>query len=176
MLTAAGETLRLHAEGLLDRAAAARRAVQDLVGLRGGRLIIGAIPSVSACLLPTAIAAFRKLHPQLKKHAFLNPKESDSDPYESSQIDSLLVNASGIYGVYSYREVFDYERFWAIGSGRNYALGAMHAVFEGAAGAAEVARAGVQAGIEFDKSSGAPFFIHEIRSKPASAKRRTGSK
>ncbi|MGB8170762.1 MAG: LysR substrate-binding domain-containing protein [Chthoniobacteraceae bacterium] len=63
VLTAAGETLRLHAEALLDRAQVARRAVQDVVGLRGGRLSIGAIPSVSACLLPAAIAAFRKRHP-----------------------------------------------------------------------------------------------------------------
>ena len=119
---------------------------------------------------------FRKLHTQLKKHAFMNPKESDGDPYESSQIDSLLVNPSGIYGVGSYREVFDYERFWAIGSGRNYALGAMFAVFQGPAGAAEIARTGVEAGIEFDKSSGAPLFIHEIRARPLRAKRRTGGK
>jgi LysR family transcriptional regulator, hydrogen peroxide-inducible genes activator len=63
VLTAAGETLRVHAEGLLERAQAARQAVSDLAGLRGGRLTIGAIPSVSACLLPAAIAAFRKKHP-----------------------------------------------------------------------------------------------------------------
>src|SRR6476469_9702574 len=48
VLTAAGETLRVHAEGLLERAEAARCAVQELVGLRRGRRTIGAIPSVSA--------------------------------------------------------------------------------------------------------------------------------
>ena len=59
-----------------------------------------------------------RLHPLLKEHFFLNPKEEDDDPYESSQYVLLMANPSGIYGVYSYREVFAFERFWSIGSGR----------------------------------------------------------
>ena len=64
---------------------------------------------------------FQRLHPVLKERFFLNPKEEDGDPYESSQITALIANASGIYGVYSYREVFSFDRFWGIGSGRNFA-------------------------------------------------------
>ena len=52
----------------------------------------------------------------------------------------------------------------------------MFAVFQGPAGAAEIARTGVEAGIEFDKSSGVPLFIHEFRAQPARAQRRTRSK
>ncbi len=108
---------------------------------------------------------FRKIHPILKERCFLNPKEEEDDPYESSQITALIANSSGIYGVYSYREVFDYDRFWAAGSGRNFALGAMYAGYGRAKNAAEVARAGVAAGIEFDKSSGAPYEVHTIKLK-----------
>lgn len=103
---------------------------------------------------------FRRLHPLLKEHAFLNPKEDEADPYESSQITALVANVSGIYGVYSYREVFEFERFWAAGSGRNFALGAMYAAYERARSAEELARIGVQAGVEFDKNSGGPLEIH----------------
>jgi ATP-dependent protease HslVU (ClpYQ) peptidase subunit len=46
---------------------------------------------------------FRKIHPVLKEKCFLNPKEEDDDPYESSQITALIANNTGIYGVYSYR-------------------------------------------------------------------------
>jgi ATP-dependent protease HslVU (ClpYQ) peptidase subunit len=106
---------------------------------------------------------FRKIHPILKERCFLNPKEEDDDPYESSQITALIANATGIYAVYSYREVFDYDRFWAIGSGRNFALGAMYSIYGSARNAAEVARAGVLAGIEFDKSSSGPFEVHSAR-------------
>jgi ATP-dependent protease HslVU (ClpYQ) peptidase subunit len=106
---------------------------------------------------------FRRLHPILKEHAFLNTKEDDDDPYESSQITALIANSSGIYGIYSYREVFEFDRVWAAGSGRNFALGAMHALYDTPMSAARIAEAGVAAGIEFDTSSGPPIVVHEIK-------------
>ena len=33
---------------------------------------------------------FRKLHPILKEQHFLNPKEEDDDPYESTQVTAVL--------------------------------------------------------------------------------------
>jgi len=106
---------------------------------------------------------FRRLHPILKEHAFLNPKEDEDDPYESSQITALIANGSGIYGIYSYREVFEFDRVWAAGSGRNFALGAMHALYDTDMSAARIAEAGVAAGIEFDTSSGPPIVVHEVK-------------
>jgi ATP-dependent protease HslVU (ClpYQ) peptidase subunit len=108
---------------------------------------------------------FLRLHPKLKETFYLNPKEEDADPYESSQFTVLIANASGIYGVYSYREVFEFGRFWAIGSGRAYALGAMFAVWDGRRSAREVAEFGVRAGCEFDKNSDGPVKVHTIKTK-----------
>ncbi len=107
-------------------------------------------------------ATFQKLHRVLKDQYFLNTKEDDSDPYESSQITALIANASGIYGVYSYREVFAFDRFWAIGSGRSFALGAMYAAWGRARSARAVAEIGVAAGCEFDKSSALPARVHTL--------------
>jgi ATP-dependent HslUV protease subunit HslV len=106
---------------------------------------------------------FRRIHPILKERCFLNPREEDDDPYESSQITAVIANPTGIYAVYSYREVFDYDRFWAIGSGRNFALGGMYTMYDKAKTAAEVARAGVMAGVEFDRSSSGPFEVHTMK-------------
>jgi ATP-dependent HslUV protease, peptidase subunit HslV len=108
---------------------------------------------------------FRRLHPKLKDHYFLNSKEQDSDPYESSQFSIVIANAHGIFGVESYREVFEFERFWAIGSGRRFALGGMFAAWDGAKTAREVAQAGVLAGCEFDTSSAAPVRLSTIKLK-----------
>jgi len=105
---------------------------------------------------------FQRLHPVLKERFFLNPKEEDSDPYESSQITALIANASGIYGVYSYREVFSFDRFWGIGSGRNFALGAMYAIYERTGSARRIAELGVRAGAEFDKSSSLPARVFSV--------------
>ena len=108
---------------------------------------------------------FLKLHPKLKEQFFLNPKEEDADPYESSQFTVLIANAQGLFGVYSYREVFEFDRFWSIGSGRSFALGAMYAMYDKLRTAGEVARLGVTAGCEFDKNSAAPVRLHTIKLK-----------
>ena len=108
---------------------------------------------------------FLKLHPKLKETYFLNPKEEDADPYESSQFTALIANAAGIFGVYSYREVFEFDRFWSVGTGRSFALGAMYANYDKAKSARELAELGVRAGCEFDKNSSGPVRAHTIKLK-----------
>jgi ATP-dependent protease HslVU (ClpYQ) peptidase subunit len=105
---------------------------------------------------------FRALHPVLKEKYFLNAKDEDDDPYESTQIDALIANPSGIFGVHSLREVTEYKKFWAIGSGAEYALGAMFAVFDNATSAEEVAHAGVAAGAEFNNASSMPLSSYVV--------------
>ena len=108
---------------------------------------------------------FIKLHPLLKDSFFLQTKEDDNDPYESSQFTVVIANASGIYGLYSYREIFEFQEFWGIGSGRSFALGAMHACWSKAKTAREVAVAGLSAGCEFDKNSAGPIELFTIKLK-----------
>lgn len=105
---------------------------------------------------------FRKLHPVLKEECFLNPKEDEEDPYESSQITALIINASGLYGIFSMREVFEYTQYWAIGSGHEFALGAMQHAYPRFDNAVDIARAGVEAGIAFDKNSAAPITLYTV--------------
>ena len=108
---------------------------------------------------------FLKLHPLLKDNFFLQTKEEDSDPYESMQFTVLIANASGIYGLYSYREIFEFKEFWGIGTGRGFALGAMHAAWDKSKTAKEVAMAGMAAGCEFDKNSGGPIDVYTAKLK-----------
>jgi len=105
---------------------------------------------------------FRMLHPILKEQHFLNPKEEEDDPYESTQITALIANARGIFGVYSMREVFEYTQFWAAGSGREFALGAMNALYGRLRTAEAVAHAGVEAGALFDKNSALPLTLYTL--------------
>lgn len=112
---------------------------------------------------------FTRLHPVLKEKFFLQTKEDDGDPYESSQFSVLLANASGIYGLYSYREVFEFKEFWGIGSGRSFALGAMHAVSTHTKTARELALIGVQTGCEFDKNSAGPVEVFTVKMKKSAA-------
>src|SRR5215211_5048035 len=111
---------------------------------------------------------FRKLHPILKEQHFLNPKEEEDDPYESTQITALIANRHGIFGVYSMREVFEYTQFWAAGTGREFALGAMQALYTRLKTAEDVARAGVEAGALFDKNSALPMTLYSVKYQPSS--------
>jgi ATP-dependent HslUV protease, peptidase subunit HslV len=108
---------------------------------------------------------FLKLHPILKDTFFLQTKEEDADPYESMQFSVLVANSAGIFGLYSYREVFEFKEFWGIGSGRGFALGAMNATFKKAKTAREVAVSGVEAGCEFDKNSAGPINVFTMKLK-----------
>jgi ATP-dependent HslUV protease, peptidase subunit HslV len=105
---------------------------------------------------------FRALHPRLKDEYYLNPKEDEDDAYESSRIDALIINPQGVFGVYSLREVFEYTRYWAIGSGSEYALGAMYALYDRLDSAEEIAHAGVEAGSEFNNASSMPLTLHTL--------------
>ncbi|MCG6869558.1 MAG: MFS transporter [Gammaproteobacteria bacterium] len=103
------------------------------------------------------------LHPTLKEKYFLNPKDEDDDPYESSRMDALIVNPHGVFAFYSMREVFEYSRFWAIGSGAEFALGAMHALYDRLDEADAIARAGVEAGAEFNNATSLPMTRYTVR-------------
>jgi len=106
--------------------------------------------------------SFRTIHPLLKDKYFLNPKDEDDDPYESTQIDALIANPFGIFGIHSLREVTEYKKYWAIGSGAEYALGAMFALYETDASAEDIAHMGVAAGAQFNNASSMPLSSYLI--------------
>jgi ATP-dependent protease HslVU (ClpYQ) peptidase subunit len=67
--------------------------------------------------------------------------------------------------------VFEYSQFWAAGSGREFALGAMHSRYAKLQSADAIARIGVEAGTTFDKNSALPMTIYTLplAATPASA-------
>ncbi len=125
--------------------------------------LLAKTPDVQLNSKEAIFETFRKLHPILKEECFLNPKEDEEDPYESSQITALIANSGGIFAIYSMREVFEYTQFWAIGSGHEYALGAMHQAYGRYDDVSEIARAGVETGIAFDKNSDAPITLYQVK-------------
>lgn len=86
-LTAAGKAFLPRAEGLLTQAEAAKAIVSDVAHLRGGKLTIAAIPSVSASLLPEVIQIFSQQHDQVALHLIEDSSERVADCVESGRAD-----------------------------------------------------------------------------------------
>lgn len=130
--------------------------------------ILGQHPKLDFSSRKAIFESFRIMHPRLKEEFFLKPEEGEEDAYESSQMTVLIANPHGIFSVCSLREVYEYQRFWAIGSGESFAIGAMHAVYanEGL-DAYSIAKIGVEAGCALDIYSSLPFSGYEIPSMNA---------
>ncbi len=93
-LTQAGEVLLPFAARILSDADTARRQLQELAGLRRGRLRLGATPSLTTGLLADALGAFHAHHPELE----LNIQESGSQDLvqllHAGEIDVALIISS----------------------------------------------------------------------------------
>jgi ATP-dependent HslUV protease, peptidase subunit HslV len=104
-----------------------------------------------------------RLHGVMKEDYFLaSAAEEQSDPYESTRFELLVANRRGIFGAYALREVSEYARFWALGSGSDYALGAMYACYDRLETAEEIATVGVRAGAEFDTATALPLAVRTV--------------
>lgn len=106
--------------------------------------------------------SWRKLHQILKDDYHLNPQDEKDDEYESSQIVSLLANPYGIFGIYPMRSVVEFSKFWAAGSGMEYALGALYSNYDRFDGVEDIARKAIEAAAEFDDGTELPLTLHSI--------------
>lgn len=105
-------------------------------------------------------------HQKFKEAYYLKADKRDSDAFETSRVNMLLANPSGIYALSEYRYVKELSRFYSYGSGSDYALGAMYAAYsDKSKSAADIAKIGVKAGAEFDDSSGLPLNCYNIKLK-----------
>jgi ATP-dependent HslUV protease subunit HslV len=106
---------------------------------------------------------WRAMHKILREEYHMNPRKESDDAYETSRIGALLASPRGIFGITPSRDVEAFPRFWAIGSGAPFAVGAMFTLFDRTEDVEEIARAGVTAGAEFDDGSELPVVLHKVK-------------
>ncbi len=90
-LTAAGQTLVAHADGIIARLEAAEAALGAIAGLRGGRLRIASFPSAGGAILPTAIASFRAAHPLVELSLAEGEPEDLAPRLRDGELDLALL-------------------------------------------------------------------------------------
>src|SRR5580700_2866644 len=90
-LTAAGQMLVGHAEGILARLEAAETSLQAIAGLRGGRLRMASFPTAGATLMPLAIATFRSSYPDLELTLAEGEPEEIAPRLQAGEFDLALL-------------------------------------------------------------------------------------
>lgn len=83
-------------------------------------------------------------------------------PFESSEFQLLIVNSYGIFEIEYSRMVRQCAMFGAIGTGEEYALGAISAVYDKIDSSQEIALHGLEAAAEFDKKTSLPAYVINI--------------
>jgi DNA-binding transcriptional LysR family regulator len=90
-LTAAGQTLVGHAEGIIARLEAADAALAAIAGLRGGRLRMASFPTAGATLMPLAIATFRSSYPDVELMLAEGEPEEIAPRLRAGELDLALL-------------------------------------------------------------------------------------
>jgi DNA-binding transcriptional LysR family regulator len=90
-LTAAGQTLVGHAEGILARLDAAEASLAAIAGLRGGRLRMASFPTAGATLMPLAIATFTASYPDVELTLAEGEPEQIAPRLRGGELDLALL-------------------------------------------------------------------------------------
>lgn len=107
---------------------------------------------------------WQTMHAVLKDEYYLNASASSDDPVESTRVDVLLANKHGIFGVAAHRTVQEFSKFYAFGSGADYAMGALYATYRDKKYSAEdLAKLAVTAAAEFNDGTGLPLTSHKFK-------------
>jgi len=77
VLTSAGEAFLAHVKSALEHLDQAADCAQDEHSLRGGRVAVGALPSVAARLLPGCVSEFRRQHPGVDIRLFEHSQSAE---------------------------------------------------------------------------------------------------
>ena len=110
---------------------------------------------------------FSKIHDFMRQQSYMLVHFQNAQDFEWTPMNALVLNKTGLYKVDTTRAVYEFTKFWAIGTGESYALGGMQIAQETKDSEGkgrtpeEIAKMGLRAVQEFDPSAGCEeHFFH----------------
>ena len=100
----------------------------------------------------------------LKSKYFMrtNNENDKRQPTESQWLNALLVNTHGIFVITAYREVSEFSKFWAVGFGDRFALGALEVLYDQDLNATEIARQAALVATKLHPECAEPVIVKTI--------------
>jgi ATP-dependent protease HslVU (ClpYQ) peptidase subunit len=102
-----------------------------------------------------------------KKYSFVNDQidEKEAGPFGNLDSTFIIAGRAGIFYVGPDMSVTKVKHYFAIGSGAQFALGALHGLFDSKLDAEAIARRAVESAIAFDTYCGGEVQIHRVAGK-----------
>ena len=104
-----------------------------------------------------------------KNYSFVNdqPGKESETPFANLDASFLVASPGGIFLVSSNMSVSEFRQYYAIGSGGDYAIGAVHALYEDVKNPAVIAEKAVKAAMAYDNSCGGRISSHTVKYRGA---------
>ncbi|MCP4524049.1 MAG: hypothetical protein GY828_07575 [Candidatus Gracilibacteria bacterium] len=98
-----------------------------------------------------------------KKYSFVNDQCNEKEsPFGDFDASFLIVTKKHIFLVSSNGSVYEIDNYYAIGSGSDYALGALYNIDNSGLNIHQLAEQAIKTGIAFDKNSGGKISIESL--------------
>jgi ATP-dependent HslUV protease, peptidase subunit HslV len=100
-----------------------------------------------------------------KNYSFVNdqPGKETETPFANLDASFLVATPGGIFLISSNMSVSEFRQYYAIGSGSDYAIGAVHALYEHEKDPATIAERAVRAAMAYDNSCGGRITRHAVK-------------
>jgi len=99
-----------------------------------------------------------------EKYSYVNNQcNDDNSPFADLDSRFLIANRNGIFYVSPNMSVHKFERYFAIGAGCDYALGAIHVLYDSDFSAKEICQKAVSAAITMNIRCGGQPDLYEIK-------------
>src|SRR2546423_4470196 len=90
-LTDSGRALVEHSEAIFARLAAAEAELDDIAGMRAGRLRLASFSSAGATLAPLAVGTFRQRHPEVRMELIEADQDESVPRLRAGELELALV-------------------------------------------------------------------------------------
>ena len=109
-----------------------------------------------------------------RRYSLVNEQAHQDDPSPFADLDSsfLIATPNGIYYVSGNLSVSEFDRYYAVGSGSSYALGALRVLYDEDLDPAEIARRACEAAMHYDLYCGGELELYEVTARGAKRARR----
>ncbi len=100
-----------------------------------------------------------------KQYPFVNdqPGKESETPFANLDATFLVASPGGIFLISSNMSVSEFRQYYAIGSGGDYAIGAMHALYGDVPDPATIAQRAVQAAMDYDACCGGRVVFRKLK-------------